>query len=268
MAYPAETVRTYIGSQRCATCHQAEFAKWQGSHHEKAMQDATPESVLGNFDDAVFEHFGVTTKMFRRDGKYWMNTEGADGKLADFAIRYTFGVAPLQQYLVEFPDGRLQVLPICWDTVRKRWFHVYDEEPIRPGDELHWTGHLQTWNHMCAECHSTDVHRNYDAKKNTYATSYSEVAVGCEACHGPGSLHAELADSKKLFWDRRFGKGLSVTLKDASNLTQIETCAMPCSELADPRRLRTGQAIRRPQVAAFDRRRKLPRRRPNQGRSL
>jgi hypothetical protein len=41
---------------------------------------------------------------------------GPNGKLGVFEVKYTFGVYPLQQYLIEFPDGRLQVLSIAWDS--------------------------------------------------------------------------------------------------------------------------------------------------------
>ncbi len=42
------------------------------------------------------------------------------GKPGDFEIAYTFGVRPLQQYLVPFPGGRLQTLGIAWDSRPKR----------------------------------------------------------------------------------------------------------------------------------------------------
>lgn len=224
IALPEGRAATYVGRNTCAECHQTELKAWTGSHHDEAMQEATPETVLGNFKDQTLEHFGIVSRMFERDGKYWVATQNADGKTEEYLIKYTFGVAPLQQYLVEFPGGRYQVLPVCWDTVQKRWFHLHPDEPIAPGDALHWTSWPQTWNHMCAECHSTNLQRNYDAATNSYKTTYSEIDVSCEACHGPGSLHVELAKQNSLFWDRRYGKGLQVNLKDTNNRTQIDTC--------------------------------------------
>lgn len=225
IALPAGQTASYVGRNTCAECHKPEFQAWTGSHHDAAMQEATPETVLGNFQEQTLEHFGVKTRMFERDGKYWVEAQNAAGKTEEYPIKYTFGVAPLQQYLVEFPGGRLQVLPVCWDTVQKRWFHLHPDEPIAPGDALHWTSWPQTWNHMCAECHSTNLQKNYDPATNSYKTTYSEIDVSCEACHGPGSLHVELARDKSLFWDRRYGKGLQVNLKDTNNRTQIDTCA-------------------------------------------
>jgi tetratricopeptide (TPR) repeat protein len=225
IALPEGRTATYVGRNSCAECHQTEVKAWTGSHHDQAMQDATPETVLGNFKDQTLDHFGVKSRMFERDGKFWVATQNGDGQTEEYPIKYTFGVAPLQQYLVEFPGGRLQVLPVCWDTEQKRWFHLHPNEPIAPGDALHWTSWPQTWNHMCAECHSTNLQKNYDVVTNSYKTTYSEIDVSCEACHGPGSIHVELAKDKSLFWDRRYGKGLQVNLKDTNNRTQVDTCA-------------------------------------------
>jgi tetratricopeptide (TPR) repeat protein len=189
---------SFVGSEACTACHEAEAAAWRTSQHARAMQHATDATVLGDFRDARFRYAGVETRFFRRDGKFWVRTDGADGKLADFEIRYTFGVEPLQQYLVEFPDGRLQALSIAWDTRPKaqggqRWFHLYPDQRVDHRDELHWTRGAQNWNFMCADCHSTDVRKNYDAAADTFRTAYSEISVGCEACHGPGSVHVVLA---------------------------------------------------------------------------
>jgi len=189
----------YVGDRSCAECHAKESREWLGSHHQRAMQPATDESVLGDFRDAAFTQAGAVSRFFKRGDKYFVHTEGADGKPADFEIKYAFGVAPLQQYLVTFPGGRLQSLPIAWDTARKRWFSLYPGEKITPDDPLHWTGRYQNWNLMCAECHTTNLKKGYDPRADTYETTWSELHVGCQACHGPGSDHVA--------WARKGGRG-------------------------------------------------------------
>jgi tetratricopeptide (TPR) repeat protein len=189
---------SFVGSEGCAGCHQAEHQAWQGSQHARAMQHATEATVRGDFADAVFRHQGVQTTFFRRDGRFLVRTDGPDGRLADFEVKYTFGVEPLQQYLVELPGGRLQALSITWDTRPasaggQRWFHQYPDERIDASDELHWTRRSQNWNFMCADCHSTGVVKGYDAAADTFATRWSEITVGCESCHGPGSAHVAWA---------------------------------------------------------------------------
>jgi tetratricopeptide (TPR) repeat protein len=196
---------TFVGSETCVGCHQTEAKLWQGSQHQLAMAHATDKSVLGDFSDATFEYFGVKSRFFRKDGKYLVETDGADGQLATFEIKYTFGVDPLQQYLIEFPDGRLQALSIAWDSRPKdkggqRWFHLYPNEAIRHDDVLHWTKLNQNWNFMCSECHSTGVRKNYDAANDRYGTSFAEISVGCEGCHGQGSRHVGWARDKASWW--------------------------------------------------------------------
>jgi predicted CXXCH cytochrome family protein len=168
------------------------------------MQPATADTVLGAFDGREHTSFGVTTRFFERHGRFHVRTEGADGRPADFEILYTFGVEPLQQYLIGFPGGRLQSLTIAWDTRPRsaggqRWFHLYPEERITPGDPLHWTGRYQVWNAMCAECHSTGLRKGYDVTTDTYRTTWAAIDVGCEACHGPGAAHVA--------WAARDGQG-------------------------------------------------------------
>ncbi|MFB3092742.1 MAG: tetratricopeptide repeat protein, partial [Dehalococcoidia bacterium] len=209
-------------------------------------------TVLGDFANTSFTHFGVTSKFYRRAGKFFVQTEGPDGKLHDYEIKYTFGVDPLQQYLIEFPGGRYQVLGIGWDSRRRdeggqRWFHLYPNEKIPHGDELHWTGPNQNWNHMCAECHSTNLRKNYDLEQDRYKTDWSEINVSCEACHGPGSTHIAWAESgtngqkgegarqkglvvkfeasEKATWIPNLETGTATRSKPRASNIQLNTCA-------------------------------------------
>jgi tetratricopeptide (TPR) repeat protein len=210
----------YVGSETCVGCHAAEAQAWQGSHHDLAMAEATAETVLGDFDDAEFTAHGVTSRFFRRDGGYVVRTDGPDGELADYAVRYTFGWYPLQQYLVEFPGGRFQALGIAWDSRSKadggqRWFHLYPDETMDHHDPLHWTGREQTWNYQCAECHSTGLEKRYDLDTDSYRTTWREIDVACEACHGPASAHLAWAEQAAADPGARPGdasKGLVVDL--------------------------------------------------------
>lgn len=196
---------SFVGSETCAGCHRAEAKLWNASQHKAAMQHATDRTVLGNFNDAGFDYFGVHSRFFRKDGKFLVETDGADGKLAVFEVKYTFGIDPLQQYLVEFSDGRLQALSLAWDSRPQdkggqRWFHLSSSEEIRHDDVLHWTKLNQNWNFMCAECHSTGLRKNYDPAKDRFATTWAEISVGCEACHGQGSRHTAWARDQRSWW--------------------------------------------------------------------
>jgi tetratricopeptide (TPR) repeat protein len=222
---PVGVASGYVTSTTCGECHPAQHRDWVSSHHGRAMQPATAETVRGDFNDVRFRDRDVTSRFFKRDRKFFVNTEGRDGKPADFEVRYTFGVAPLQQYLVELPGGRLQGLTTAWDSARKRWFSLYPNDRFAPDDPLHWTGRYQNWNAMCADCHSTDLKKNYDAAGDTYATTWSEISVGCEACHGPGEAHVAWARAAGGSAPSVRGDGLVVHLKGGDARTEIDACA-------------------------------------------
>ena len=187
-------VATFAGSKKCMDCHKAEYDKWGKSHHDHAMDVASDDTVRADFNDAMVEFNAVTSRFYRKGQKFIVHTQGPDGKMGEFEITHTFGWYPLQQYLVPFPGGRLQCLPIAWDVKEKKWYHLYADGPIAPDDWLYWTNAGQNWNGMCAECHSTNLKKNYDINSDAYQTSWSEIDVGCEACHGPGSRHVEWAE--------------------------------------------------------------------------
>ncbi|WFU51144.1 tetratricopeptide repeat protein [Sinorhizobium terangae] len=198
----------FVGSQACATCHAAQTEAWAGSHHSWALREPTAGSVLGDFDNAAFEHKGITSRFFRKNDRYFVETDGAAGKPTTLEIRYVVGVEPLQQYLVELEGGRLQALDIAWDTAAKRWYHLYPDQDASAGNGLHWTGFYKNWQARCAVCHQTDFRKNYDARTHSYQSSWSELAVGCEACHGPGEAHVAWA-SKPAGYDAGRGDGLA-----------------------------------------------------------
>jgi tetratricopeptide (TPR) repeat protein len=217
------TSATYVGQERCAQCHAEQAQVWRTSHHGQAMQVANDSTVLGNFNDAHFAKDGVTSSFFKKDSKFYVRTDGPDDKPQDYDLPYTFGVSPLQQYLVSFPGGRMQSFVVAWDSRSKnhdgqRWFHLYPNQKIAPSDPLHWTGRNQTWNYMCADCHSTNLRKNYDLTKDSYDTKWSEIDVSCESCHGPGSNHVAWAQTHKKgsYKPGDGSNGLVVDLKPAS----------------------------------------------------
>ena len=224
---PVRPVAEFVGSADCRECHEPEFDSWSGSHHDLAMDVATEDSVLGDFDDAEFTLFGVTSRFYRKDGRFFVHTNGPGGAMGDFEITHTFGWFPLQQYLVPFPGGRLQTLPIAWDSRENRWFRVPPVEDLDPDDWLYWTNAAQNWNGMCAQCHSTNLDKNYDPETDTYATTWSDIDVGCEACHGPGSLHVEWAEIPAIGRPAVDGFRLAKQTSGITPRQHVELCA-PC----------------------------------------
>jgi tetratricopeptide (TPR) repeat protein len=245
------TTPTFVGSQACADCHQSEVELWTNSHHDLAMQPATETTVLGDFDNRTLTHFEVTSTLYREGEAFFVRTDGPDGSLENYEVRYTFGAEPLQQYLVELEGGRLQALPLVWDTRTadnggQRWFHLYPDEGLPADDVLHWSGPNQNWNYMCAECHSTALEKNYDPQTGSYDSRWSEIDVACESCHGPASAHVQwasaerdggrplgsahglevrLREDEEAAWVFDDDTGIARRTRPRDSRTQIETCA-------------------------------------------
>ena len=233
---PEDINPTFVGRQSCIECHQEQATLFHGSHHDLAMDVANDETVRAKFDGSTIEHYGIVSRMFRDGKRFMINTEGPDGNMADFEVKYVFGYEPLQQYMVELerptdaePEeiGSVQVLRVSWDTEKGEWFYLPPpdvDEKLDPDDPLHWTGITQNWNASCAECHSTNLQKNFNHQKLEYKTTFSEIDVSCEACHGPGSAHVTAASDRSFFWDRNHGFALP-KLKGDDTRPQIETCA-------------------------------------------
>ena len=258
----------WAGSDACVRCHATQYEAWRGSHHDLAMQPASETSVLGAFDGRHVRHNGIASKFFRRDGAYWVETDGPDGKLQAYPVAYVFGVYPLQQYLLALPGGRLQAFSIAWDSRPaesggQRWFRlqvsddcesqlIAEDQSMAEGqaapsacyataqadarDPMHWTGSYYNWNSRCAKCHSTNLSKRYDPKTSMYATTWSEINVGCEACHGPGERHIALADRGDAP-----NAGLDVNLGDAGawHFIPDETIARRSLPVDKPRQVET-----------------------------
>ena len=218
---PKAAPANMVDEQQCQGCHSAQVKDWQGSHHQLAMQQADPQTVLANFDNVQFKSEGERTRFYRQNNEFWVNTPGADGKPADFKVAYTFGIAPLQQYLIDVGDGKLQALGIAWDTEKNGWFHLYPGQGVNFKNPLHWSKPSQNANFMCVECHTTGYKRNFDAATNSFNSQWNSLGVGCQACHGPASNHLQAVAGKSDL--PHAGFDVDLNSKDAT--AEIETCA-------------------------------------------
>ncbi len=196
---------TLVGGQACAGCHPREAELWRGSHHDLAMQEATPAALLGTFEDASGAR--ARADFVRRGEASMVRAAGAEGQERELPVAFTFGVEPLQQLLVPGPGGRFQAFATAWDSRPRaaggqRWFALDGGAPGTAEAEARGSERDANWNSMCAECHSTGLRKGYDPSSGRFETRWSEIDVSCEACHGPGSRH--------LAWARRGGSGDAV----------------------------------------------------------
>jgi len=207
----------FVDDKKCASCHADQAAAFAKSHHAKSMALADDMTVRGDFNNLQFDHDGIVTTFFRRDGRFLVRTEGPDGKRGDFEIKYTFAYDPLQQYLVDLGGGRLQALDIAWDTNKREWFWLGEGKPARPGSTYHWTGPFYRWNRTCIDCHSTDPQTNFQPESNDYKSSYVATSIGCQSCHGGGAKHVEWAEAKSRDASTSVEPGLGLSKVDANS---------------------------------------------------
>jgi hypothetical protein len=190
------------------------------------MMEVNDSSVLGDFNNAKLVRNGLTHKMYKKNNAFYVLTDGPNGTMEEFEVKYTFGYHPIQQYLVEFDQGRLQVLSLTWDVVKKEWYYMSDEVyknlSINHGNWLHWTNQSYNWNSMCAECHTTNLKKNYDPATDSYKTTWSQLSVNCEACHGPAEYHLKWSANKEM---DIANYGFVKSLKKSDNKSQLESCA-------------------------------------------
>ncbi|MCY1745384.1 tetratricopeptide repeat protein [Ensifer sp. SL37] len=206
----------FVDEKACASCHGDQVAAFAKSNHVKAMAVADDSTVRGNFNNVQFDHDGVVTNFSRRDGRFFVRTEGPDGKQGEFEVKYTFAYEPLQQYLVDLGGGRLQALDVAWDTDKQEWFWLGEGTPAKPGSTYHWTGPFYRWNRTCIDCHSTDPQSNFQPETNHYQSTYVATSIGCQSCHGAGAKHVEWAEARSKDATTSIGSDLGLPQVDAN----------------------------------------------------
>ncbi len=224
-----QTEIVYVGGSTCIECHQKEYDDWKGSDHDLAMDEANAETVVGDFSGVDLVRNEKTHKCYKKGEDFFVITDGPEGEMQEYQIKYVFGHYPLQQYLVEFEEGRLQTLALTWNSRDSVWYYmadsVYKGGDVDHTNWLHWSNQSQNWNSMCADCHSTNLKIGYNHKNNTYNTSWSEIDVSCEACHGPASEHLKWAEKPEYLRSGEPKMGLSVQTSNISTEAFVNICA-------------------------------------------
>jgi len=243
----AENKNTATDPQHCVGCHQAAVSSWQQSDHAKAMNIATAKTVLADFNDSKTSHYSQNARFFINKKQYFVELTH-EKKTEIHQIKYTFGHFPLQQYLVATTNGKYQILPFAWDSRPKteggqRWFVIYKNEDIKKQDRLHWQQPLQNWNGMCADCHSDGLKRNYTPENNHFNTTFDNINVGCQSCHGKMNEHTKNTTSKPKSartqpnivnnWLRKIGEDTASWQGVKRDNLFMETC-FACHSLRSP----------------------------------
>ena len=188
----AANYAAYAGSESCRNCHRADYDLWSQSHHalaERPLRTAADQPAF--VPPRSLQHGSETTTFQATNGQCQIVTLGLESNRQPYRVERVIGHDPLLQYLTPLPGGRYQVQEASYDPKSNQWFYVYGDDLRFPGEFGHWTGRGMNWNSMCAECHNTRLKKNYDPATDSYHTTMAEMAVGCEACHGPLKAHNE-----------------------------------------------------------------------------
>lgn len=181
----------YVGSNACRRCHEDQYASWQKALHLKMTRGAAQSEILGDFRAGThLEKNGRAYDMFSRDGRYFITVRRRGTDPETFEVHYTLGARRFQGYLSKLPDGRIYVLPAFWHVETNQWVDFKEITPL-PDDEHDYR---QIWNVNCFNCHATNLARNFDRQTLTFGTTWTEMGIGCEACHGPGGDHIRLTE--------------------------------------------------------------------------
>ncbi len=195
----------YVGSAKCKSCHLREFDSWKHTLHSKFVQVADRLTVIADFErnntlDMKVSRKAprlagekITSTMFRKDGKFYVNTLGPDWELHDYEISYVIGINRHQNYITKFPNGALYVLPVEWRVKETAWKDLNGLEMNYPGDGSYWSDIGSVWQYKCGSCHSTGLKINYNTASDSFDTTWVDLGIGCESCHGPGSNHIKAA---------------------------------------------------------------------------
>ena len=97
-SFVSTSTNEFVGDQSCKNCHAKENNEWLQSHHFMAMQPPNDSTVKGDFNNATLTADGVTSRFFKKDNHYFINTQGDDGSNHDYEVKFIFGFTPLQQY--------------------------------------------------------------------------------------------------------------------------------------------------------------------------
>ncbi|MEO7133718.1 MAG: multiheme c-type cytochrome [Vicinamibacterales bacterium] len=182
----------YLGSESCARCHDVEHTQWKNSLHIKMTKPIAEATVLGDFREGTkFADHDRAYTFGRKDGKPTVTISFGGGVPQPFNVDYTLGSKRYQGYLSMLPEGRIYVLPLFWHVASQRWIDWKEITSVPEGAH----NLRQIWNSNCFNCHATNIVQGYSVAEQRYNTTWTEMGIGCEACHGPGLQHVTLMDA-------------------------------------------------------------------------
>lgn len=211
-------IGTYVGTQQCATCHSAIKTDWQTTLHSKIHSVPDSSTVRPSWTGSVSmgaSYGNASVALVMNGSTYQAILTPSSGSPDTFDIAYTYGYGWKQRYLVKY-ENSYYIIPIqyninkyldnssgTWATYNpQKWFTATGT--LKPYDN---SFRKNSWDKNCSSCHITGnditktINGNDTAWVSTWANSSSalNMTVGCEQCHGPGSIHAGSPDASNIY---------------------------------------------------------------------
>lgn len=183
----------YVGSEACRECHEGVYRGWQTTFHAQKFQKASSDFIIGDFVRKNTIGSGSGAMKMERQGEgsqasFWVSMAGADGQPARHQVEYVIGSIWKQVYITRLPNGAMQVLPVQWNVLERQWSAYNGPGEDHPRGAA-WSEEGEMFQYKCMGCHTTNSKVEFDQTSKTYKTTWQEMGVGCEACHGPGEAH-------------------------------------------------------------------------------
>lgn len=214
----AASSAAYIGSEPCAACHQDRHDSWHRTFHRTMTQEASAQTVRGQFDGKPLRAFGGLVLPQSKDGNFAFEYRDPENgaELATLPVARTVGSHRYQQYLSRDADSQTYYrLHYLWHIEDQRWVHM--NAVFLGDDQQNFDAQVTTWNANCVFCHNTGPEpkvnnleelrararggEQFDVRQEMrFDTTVAELGIGCEACHGPGGEHVRRMGQFDLRW--------------------------------------------------------------------
>ncbi len=235
-----------VTSDTCRACHPHEDATWRASYHRTMTQAATPDAVVPEIDEEIFEHRGDRYRLARRGDRYFAGIAVRTPAGEDWVERevvQTTGSHHFQSYWFATGEGReLTMFPLCYRIDEARWMPV-DAAFLMPPGTQQQLGSAR-WNTSCIVCHTTwGQPRLGDGHVDTHV---GEFGIACEACHGPGGEHVSANRDPLRRYGLHLGDAADPTIANPSRMDPVreaEVCGQ-CHGVTVPREDLAAQWLR------------------------
>lgn len=195
----------YAGSEACQPCHSLIYASWRKTGMGRMFRPYRAENIIGDFHTGnVFndETGAVIARMSIQRDQCYIAIRDTSGTWKTYPVDYTIGSKWQQAYATRRPGGDIQVFPIQYSAIRKKWINYWKiiDPPSSPragvSDFPNFTA-ATNYQTNCAPCHTSHLRLVKPNPSSGGDYAFHEGGINCEMCHGPGQDHIAAMTSGK-----------------------------------------------------------------------